>query len=54
MWRVPGNILCSLDPKVKVKDNKAGFFEIVPLTADLVFLYYDYFELHLDFEQKTV
>ena len=52
---VLGNTLCNLDPKVKLKGTKAGICESVPLTATLVFLYYNnYFELHLDFGKKTV
>ena len=52
---VLGNTLCNLDPEVKVKGTKAGICESVPLTAALVFLYYNnYFELHLEFGKKTV
>ena len=50
VYMILGNTLCNLDPKVKIKGTKAGIYERVPLTAALVFLYYDnYFELHLDF-----
>ena len=52
---VLGNTLCNLDPKVKVKGKNADICESVPLTATLVFLYYNnYFELHKDFGKKTV
>ena len=34
--RVLGNILCNLDPKVKVKGKKAGICDCVPSTAALV------------------
>ena len=36
MQRVLGNILCDLDPKVKVKGKKAGICDGVPSTAVLV------------------
>ena len=49
------NILCNLDPKVKIKGKEAGICDSVPSTAALVFLYYNsYFELHLDFGKKIV
>ena len=39
MQRVLGNILCDLDPKVKVKGKKAGICNIVALTATLVSIF---------------
>ena len=36
MWRVLGNTLCDLDPKVKVKGKKVGICDGVPSTAALV------------------
>ena len=36
MWRVLGNILCDLDPNVKVKGKEAGICDGVPSTAALV------------------
>ena len=36
MGRVLGNILCDLDPKVKVKIKKAAIYDGVPSTAALV------------------
>ena len=38
MLRVPGNILCDLDPKVKTKGKKAGFCDGVPSTAAILVL----------------
>ena len=38
---VLGNILCNLDPKVKVKGKEAGICDGVPSTAALVFLHYN-------------
>ena len=40
MYRALGNILCDLDPKVKVKGKKAGICDGVPSTAALVFAYF--------------
>ena len=36
MYRVLGNVLCKLDPNVKVKGNKAGICDGVPSTVALV------------------
>ena len=37
-----GNILCDLDPKVKVKGKKLGICNGVPSTAALVFISFYY------------
>ena len=37
MWRVLGNILCDLDPRVEVKGKKGAICDGVPSTAALVF-----------------
>ena len=37
MLKVLSNILCDLDPKVKVKGQKAGICDGVPSTSALVF-----------------
>ena len=38
MWRVMGNIVCALDPKIKVIGQKAGICDGGPSTAALVYL----------------
>ena len=40
MLKVLSNILCDLDPKVKVLGQKAGICDGVPSTSALVFIYY--------------
>ena len=39
MLKVLSNILCDLDPKVKVIGQKAGISDCVPSTSALVYLY---------------
>ena len=45
MLKVLSNILCDLDPKVKVIGQKAGICDGVPSTSALVYLYID--KVHL-------
>ena len=40
MLKVLSNILCDLDPKVKVIGQKAGICDGVPSTSALVYYYY--------------
>ena len=40
MLKVLSNVLCDLDPKVKVIGQKAGICDGVPSTSALVYLYY--------------
>ena len=44
MLKVLSNILCDLDPKVKVIGQKAGICDGVPSTSALVFMYLDYIQ----------
>ena len=46
MLKILSNILCDLDPKVKVIDQKAGICDGVPSTSALVFLYICTYWLH--------
>ena len=41
MLKVLSNILCDLDPKVKVIGQKAGICDGVPSTSALVYLCFD-------------
>ena len=41
MLKVLSNILCDLDPKVKVIGQKAGICDGVPSTSALVFFWFD-------------
>ena len=43
MLKVLSNILCDLDPKVKVIGQKAGICDGVPSTSALVFLIFNVF-----------
>ena len=40
MLKVLSNILCYLDPKVKVIGQKAGICDGIPSTSALVLIYY--------------
>ena len=40
MLKILSNILCDLDPKVKVIGQKAGICDGVPSTSALVFIYF--------------
>ena len=42
MLKVLSYILCDLDPKVKVIDQKAGICDGVPSTSALVINYYEF------------
>ena len=41
MLKVPSNILCDLDHKVKVIGQKAGICDGVPSTSALVYVWHD-------------
>ena len=47
MLKVLSNILCDLDPKVKVIGQKAGICDGVPSTSALVLTYFTLFQLNL-------
>ena len=47
MLKVLTYILCDLDPKVKVKGQKAGICDGVPLTSALVYIFFSVLFLFL-------
>ena len=50
MLKVLSNILCDLDPKVKVIGQKAGICDGVPLTSALVtYIYILYYQSSINF-----
>ena len=50
MLKVLSNILCDLDPKVKVIGQKAGICDGVPSTSALVYLLFMLFPLFVFFD----